>query len=315
MEALLAQAGAMGARGITPKKVARWRTEDVLPPPISHGRGRGRGVSRSHDDRTLEQLVALDKILKRHRSLDYAAFRLWVRGYDVPPDRVRRALKKLILDAVQGAREKTRDDLTEIALSAEEKLAEHRKSPKQARKMAQEGGLAPLLLMMLQLLTGKGALSEEQQAEFARLFAEYASLDKARKGIPELKVPGWLTHDESPQLREMMRIIPSFFNVHETLTDEELAINRDLFRKYEGFVTLVELYQKAAKDEAALGMGILTKGPFGASVEELGPFMFTAIAVLRRANPELADKINEITAPVEATLEKIREAGIAVPQY
>lgn len=299
----------------TPKQIARWRSDDVLPPTKPLSRGRGRGVAREPDDATLEQLVALVSILRRNRSLDYAAFRLWVRGYGIPLERVRRALQKLSIGPVEKTRDKSEDDLAGLALAAEEKLSSLRTAPKQARKMARAGRLAPMLSTMFQLLGESPELTQEQSAAFARDFADYTSMEKAKTGIPELGIPGWLNDDPSGDLQDSLRIIPSFFTTVKTLTDEELIATRDLFRKYERMAILVEFIQKAAKDEAALGMGLLTRGPLGSGIEEIGPLMFTAIAVLRRAKPDLAEKINEMTAPVEATLQKIREAGITVPEY
>ncbi len=224
-------------------------------------------------------------------------------------------MKKLSIEPAEKAREKSAGDLAGVAFTAEEKLADLRAAPKQTRRMARAGRLAPMLSTMFQLLGGSSELTQEQRVAFARDFADYASVEKAKTGVPELGIPGWLSGDASGDLQDGSRIIPSFFTTMETLTDEELVTTRDLFRKYERMAILVEFIQKAAKDEAALGMGLLTRGPFGSDIEEMGPLMFTAIAVLRRAKPDLAEKINEIAAPVEATLEKFREAGIKVPEY
>lgn len=310
----LLEAAAYRSIRVTPKQVARWRSQGVLPPPISHGRGRGRGVARSHDDATVEQLGALTSILKRNRSLDYAAFRLWLRGYNVHLDRVRRALRKLVVAPLEKPRRESTEELTQGAFSAEEKAATRRAAPKQTRKMAREGKLAPTLLVVFQLLRGS-TISETERDDFVRDFAALASIDKARTGVPALGIPGWLTNDPSNDLRDGMNAIPMIYDTMQTLTDEELLTTRGLYLKFERMVILMQFIQKAAKDEDALGMGLITHGPLGSNPETMSPLMFAALAVLIRAKADVPEKINEITAPVEVVLQQFREAGIAIPDY
>ncbi len=314
MAALIEAAGGKGIR-VTPKQIARWRSEDVLPPPISRGRGRGRGVARSYDDATLQQLVAVTSILKRYRSIDYAAFRLWVRGYAIPLDRVRRALGKLVLKAYARARELPTDSLESEVFRTEEKMVNRRVAPRQTRKMAREGRLAPMFTVMLQLVRGGGPVPEEQRKRFVRDFNEVASLDKARAGEPSHGIPGWLSGDAADEILESMAIAPQIPETVRSLTDEEMFNNRELFRRFERIAILFQFIQKATGDEAALGTALLTRSMIGLDIDEMGPGMFAALATLQRAKPEFAGKVGEMSASVDATLQTFREHGIELPQF
>jgi len=314
MAALLEAASAKGVVATT-KQIARWRQEDVLPRPRAVSRGRARGIARTPSDATLDQLVALDAILKRNRSLDYAAFRLWLRGFDVPIERIRRALASLVFAPFERTRGKSTDELIDYAITVEEKAAVLRTAPKRTRQMAKAGRLAPALATTIQLLFDSRNVSDAERTSLARDFADLGSLEKAKTGVPALGIPGWLQDDPSNDLREAIDIVPGFVGAMETLNASELDATREPYRKLERMLILMQLVQKAAKDEDALGFGMLTHGAFGSDMDTISPFLFAAMAFLMRVKPDLPKRVDEMTSPVEAVLQQFREAGIAVPEY
>jgi len=137
---------------ITSKQLDRWRADRLLPTPQAVGRGRGQGVLRESSPRTVEQLVELAHILASDRSLDRAAFRLWIGGYEVPLPRVRKALSKLIPNKSNRSDYAT---ISNLLPDFQETLIRHASAPQRVRKLAAAGRTNSLLDAMARAATGE----------------------------------------------------------------------------------------------------------------------------------------------------------------
>ena len=303
-----------GAR-VTPKQIARWRTEKALPHAQAQGRGRALGVGRPATDATLDQLVSLVGLLHKHRSLDYAIFRLWLRGFDIPIQRLRSALDKLVFKTFEKYAVLDPESLNSLVSDAEIRAADRRNVPKRTRVVARRGELAPALLTALQLFEDKGNVSERDGIALANAFTNLGALDKAKTGAPSLGISGWLNGDPVNEIRDSFPLFQAFGAARSSLTDDDLIKMRPLYVKFEGFMIFAQLVQRAAKDNEALGLSLLTRGPFGGSIETNSPTFFVALATLLRAKPEFEKNLVAIVDSVDMVLQKAREVGIAVPVY
>ena len=83
-EALIAELRRVGAR-VTPAKLHRWTDAGLLPRPTRRGlgRGKGKGTVSVYPATALSQAFAIHSALQLSRSLDDAAWTVWLRGFPV----------------------------------------------------------------------------------------------------------------------------------------------------------------------------------------------------------------------------------------
>lgn len=85
-------AAELGAPLITPRQVADWRDEELLPAPIPRGAGRGRGVERDWSG-ALEPLKAIVRLrgMGERRATQFRSY-LWIAGFPIDGSRAREAI-------------------------------------------------------------------------------------------------------------------------------------------------------------------------------------------------------------------------------
>jgi hypothetical protein len=85
-------AAQLGAPLITERQVGDWRDEELLPPPIARGAGRGRGVERDWSE-ALEALKTIIRLraMGERRATQFRSY-LWIAGFPIDPPRAREAI-------------------------------------------------------------------------------------------------------------------------------------------------------------------------------------------------------------------------------
>src|SRR5262245_36317776 len=91
-----------GLSDVSVWRLKRWRKEGLLPPPIQIRVTGRRGSASCYPPGTLEQALALARILERHRSFPKAAALLFAKGYTVTPNALRQAFA-VGLDSIDAA--------------------------------------------------------------------------------------------------------------------------------------------------------------------------------------------------------------------
>lgn len=77
---------------VTSRQLERWRNARVLPEGRKRGRGQGGGTHWTYPPTSLARLLAFLEIRRPREPIAATAVRLWLRGHDLPLDRVRRHL-------------------------------------------------------------------------------------------------------------------------------------------------------------------------------------------------------------------------------
>ncbi len=81
-----------GVEDMSDWRLLRWRRAGLIPSPSqAHVPGQ-RGSTSEYPEGAFEQALFLVEILKRHRSLDKAALLLFLHGYEIGPNPVRKAI-------------------------------------------------------------------------------------------------------------------------------------------------------------------------------------------------------------------------------
>nr|BAL53910.1 hypothetical protein HGMM_F11C09C18 [uncultured prokaryote] len=118
-EGLIAELNAHGYH-LNRWRVMDWIRKGLLPHPTRHGRGRGHGVVFVWEDgeRTFKQALRVAQALAWNRRLSNAIVPLWVMGYDMPLDRVRKTLLEwydvpATLHKIQARYAQPRDELAD----------------------------------------------------------------------------------------------------------------------------------------------------------------------------------------------------------
>lgn len=68
---------------LTPKTLARWHRDGLVPTPVIRRLGKGRGTESLYPMNTKRQVAALLQIRSNYRNLEEVGFRLWLAGYPV----------------------------------------------------------------------------------------------------------------------------------------------------------------------------------------------------------------------------------------
>lgn len=96
-DGLVARLGELGYLGVTKRRVAAWRGQELIPRFDVIGAGRGQSLGRgpsgwSNGEAVICQAAEVCKLLKSYSALAELHFPLWVLGYPIPLERVREAL-------------------------------------------------------------------------------------------------------------------------------------------------------------------------------------------------------------------------------
>jgi hypothetical protein len=300
---LIAEAAAAGVR-VTGKQIDRWRLEKLLQSPGKAGAGRGRGVRRPAPAGTTLQLLRLHQLLAQDRSVERAAFRLWVEGYEVPLERVRAALRKLRPDPARLAG-LTSEKVSNAAEHYSETLRKKTRTPKRVKKMADDGSLPPFLEKILSIGMGRET-DPRSLPKFGEDFERYAGLDRARSDHLEGKQP-WLTGDIEPQMSIIAQVLPKMHpGLVDEATDEEYERSRLAFRSLDALRRCAELLERL-HGENVFGFGMLTKPPIGVTPEMLEPGLFIGLLGFCQALPDIIENMIGMGTMLETSLTGLRQ--------
>jgi hypothetical protein len=270
-----------------------------MPPPGKTGAGRGRGVRRPTPEGSAEQMMRLCQLLSEDRSLERAAFRLWIEGYAVPLERVRTALRALSPNRSHLLR-LSGEALSEVAEDYAEKMRAKKSTPMRVKKMADDGWLSTFLTSMLSMGLGQET-DPKSLPQFGESFEEYAGLDRARTDHWEGKSP-WLTGDMEPQMDALSKSLPNLKpEFVDEATEEEYEQARMAFRSWEKLRRCTELLE-TLHGENVFGFGMLTKPPIGVSPGLLDPGLFVGMLGFCRADPSLIENMINAGATFETSL-------------
>lgn len=75
--------------GITSRQIRRWREAGIIPYRVK-GQGRGQGHIAVYPERATAQVAEIKRLLDAHLGLDQVTLRLWMDGFDVETEAIRR---------------------------------------------------------------------------------------------------------------------------------------------------------------------------------------------------------------------------------
>ena len=278
--------------------------EYVLPRAGTAGGGRGLGVQRPAPEGSGDQLVRLCQFLAEDRSLDRAAFCLWIEDHPIPLERLRKALARLAPNPkliVGDSSEQLRDKTEQYA----ESVRRRKHVQPHVKKMAEDGRLATMLEGFLGMGLGRALPSEEQQRLGAD-FEELSGLNRARVDHWEGKSP-WLTGDTSPQLAVTASLLEQLnANLVKSASEEELFRARDAFKSMMLFRHCAALLQQL-HGRNVFGLGAVTDLPIGLPTKFADPVAFLGMIALNRTHPSLLGNMVVTAKSLHATLDALRQ--------
>ena len=289
---------------VTPKQIDRWRLDRVLPQPGRAGGGRARGVRRPSPEGSGAQLVRLCQFLDEDRSLDRAAFRLWIEDYAVPLDRVRRALSRLAPrpETVFGT---SAQSLHEKVEQYGENLLRRKQTKPHVKKMIEDGRFTAVVEGFIGMGLGR-AIPNEQQA---RLGADFEELSGLNRGRTDHWVGGspWLTGDTTQEIALAGSLLETI-NADLCITASEAQFEK----AKEAFKALAVLRNCAALLQQlhgpnVFGFGVLTESPVGLPMHYADPNAFLGMLALTKCRPDILENSIQIGKSLHATLEALRK--------
>ena len=257
---------------VSAKQIDRWRADQVLPPAGKAGGGRARGVQRPAPEGSAAELVRLCQFLDDDRSLDRAAFRLWIEDYTIPLERVRTALAQLAPNPkpiLGDSPDQLRDKIEQYADS----LGRRKSAQPHVKKMAADGRLATVLEGFFALGVGR-SLSPEEQQKLGSDFEELSGLNRGRVDHWEGKSP-WLTSDDTgPQLAVAASMLKALnADLPRSASEEEFLKAKDAFKSTMLFRNCAALLQQLHGPNV-FGFGAVTDLPIGLPLRYADPTAF-----------------------------------------
>jgi hypothetical protein len=306
---LIARARQLGV-SVTSKQIDRWRLDGVLPKTAPQGRGKGRGVARVTPEATLEQMVALDSILRQNRSLDHAALRLWLGGFPVPIARIRRALTSLVARPWKRMMERPTDHerLDAEVAKFEETIIRRKRAPKATKRLARQQKLAPLFSMLLNQALGNRPPDQEQLRSFMGDLEEATGIAHARKEEPGHAGTPWLKGDITEDVSSAISIAAGLGSCVEQSSDEQLEQVRKTFLNVEKIFAWSQ-YAKRTYGHA-FGMEALEGTWFDATGDEARPILIAGILLMIMKYPDRLRNFEMLGASAGNTVEQIEAALI-----
>lgn len=140
-----------------------WRSKGLLPPMTRKGQGRGSGARWFWEGDVVDQAVAADYLLSVYRRTDVVVYGLWVSGFDVAPEAVRKNWLNLIeRDETAVRREVTRSNRDFFGLGKS-----------QWKKMLRESDPLSLRQFVIKLLVGEKLSGDPaEESDYRQRLAE-----------------------------------------------------------------------------------------------------------------------------------------------
>ena len=299
---------------VTSKQIDRWRLDDLLPKAAPHGRGRGLGVARVSSEATLQQLLALAALLRHNRSLHHVALRLWLGGFAVPIQRVRKALTVLVARPWKAALEKPADHFDEEFANLEETILRRKHAPKLAKKLARQHKVAPLCSMLFrQLKRGNDPPDQEQIRTRVGDIEQLTGIVNARRGEPGHGGTPWLKGDITEDISSAVSLGAEVGSCIDQASDLQLEQAREAFLHVEKIVAWSQ-YAKRAYGHA-FGLEALEGTSFDATGNATAPLLFAVILLMVVKQPKLypafetvGTSAGNVGQQLEAQLKKTQHA-------
>jgi hypothetical protein len=296
----------LAARGIavTSKQIDRWRLERVIRAPTIRGGGRARGIRRVTTPGSADQIAALVGFLTEDRSIDLAAVRLWLNGFDVPLDRVREALHKFTPDpsAIDGAAMKQK------AWDHAETVKRQKIAPKRLKDLARDEQLHGLFEMLTALAVGE---TPDDLKAAGDTFEKATGLDRGRSEAVAGVGP-WIKSDAAENLLVAKDFIQKQKTIIDTGTDEDFLAAREAYRNFQKLVAFAEFAQKVYGANA-FGFASLTHSPLGAQrSHEI--MIFAGLLFFSVTDPPALAKLSLLGATADQSLRAMQQAAAAPAQ-
>jgi hypothetical protein len=296
----------LAARGVsvTSKRIDRWRLERVIPAPTIRGGGRARGVQRVTAPGSADQIAALVGFLRDDRSIDLAALRLWLDGFDVPLDRVREALHKFAPDpsAIDGA------TIKQKSWDHAETVKRQKTAPKRLKDLVRHEQLSGLFETLTALAIGE---SPDDLKDAGDTFEKATGLDRGRSESVAGVGP-WIKSDAAENLLVAKDFIQKQKTIIETGTDNDFLAAREAYRNFQKLVAFAEFAQKVYGPNA-LGLASLTSSPLGV-LRSHDVTMFAAILFFAVTDPSALEKLSLLGATADESIRAMQQAAAAPAQ-
>ena len=261
---------------VSPSQLARWHRAGLVPRPRQQALGRGQGTASIYPSGTSLQVVAVCRLLEKHRSLDRAGFQLWWDGYDVPDSLIR------------GAVERAAREFDEALGSLAGGLDRHR-----------SGGFAGLMSRRL------GRKRLDQLSDAIR--------EATTKAVPDSEPPRPLADiPMPPSMEEIVPfLVPMFVNALANLDATKIVdeLSMDDFRKTRDQIKgMLAFLQQWAEPMAWLWgskgtlFRLLAEAPSFISTSDL-PDLILTMAILQRVLPTELAAVGATPTPPQRLLE------------
>lgn len=299
-ESLAATARAAGHTDVTASRVHRWVRDRLLP---ATGRQIPLGRAGFRTERSVAaeaQLLALCKWRRHTKRLDELAVLMWADGWEVPTDRIRRALRSFLPRSLPKAssraeRARLQEQLEELAY----KFAPRAKA-RFGRRGVQREEIAEALLPILQRVAGVGGRIRNVDAE---VIEQLTGQDRARTDAVGGASP-WLQTPPIESLRLATEL--SFESVAEivsAVTDLDLERARPRLRFWLFEAPELAVRVAARGDPGFAGFHLFAMLRLSAAVEAL-------VLMLFFDRLELGGNLDELIADLSEILG--REAPLSI---
>jgi hypothetical protein len=249
---------------VTPRQLARWHQEGLLPRPKQHSLGRGKGTESIYLDGTAKQLIALCRFKRNQRRLDYLAWQLWWAGFEVEIATVRKFIQ---------AQWRAWD--IDIATLVERGSGKLSKAAVRALKTAGDARLKNKIVRQARRRTGRDAFGELSQmvvilatGKFQKTLRSEDLLQNALGMMPfghQKTAPLWLPQGiDDSELKELSAFMKNEFQSLqlERLDDKQLLAGMDQCRNLLNFLS--DLRELTDRFNIRMGLNLidpLLRGP------------------------------------------------------
>lgn len=198
---------------VTPRKLKRWRNNDLIPRPRRRSLGRGRGFRVEYPPGTCEQLLVLLRLHRTERRLHHVRLSLWLQGFPIPFAAIKKTLDVLTFRPIHRIREDLRHTTVEDAAALSMPTIPRLKTGRTIRRrLHDDAAVQQLLTHMMRLILEIGPVFERRRIPnlttgedgVANLLIRAMGLEVARSESVGEAGP-WLTGDPAETLERLER--------------------------------------------------------------------------------------------------------------